>query len=318
MGLFDNFRKKKQDDKSNLSGFSKTKETFADKLKKIAGQYSVVNETVLEELLIVLLESDVALQTADKIINNLKMRAEEEKFPTFNELLEAFVEEVDRIYHQQATIGFRSNLDGANVILMVGVNGAGKTTSIAKLANLLKSQGKSVLLCAADTFRAGAVEQLLEWSERIGVECVVGKATADPASVVVDACRRAKELAVDYLLVDTAGRLQNKVNLMQELNKIKRVAEKEMGDVINSYLILDSTTGKNGLNQAEIFLENCEINGIILTKMDGTSRGGIVLTIRDQLNIDVKYVGIGETINDFAEFKLENFLLAMIEEFVDE
>lgn len=317
MGLFDKFKKEKKE--SNLSGFTKSKETFSTKFKKIAGTYTVVDETVLEELLIVLLESDVALNTADKIIDNLRKRTETENFPSFNDLIEAFGEEVEKIYHQKATIGFRINFDGPNVILMVGVNGAGKTTSIAKLAHLLQKQGRSVVLCAADTFRAGAVEQLQLWADRVGVECITGKPNSDPASVVVDACRRAKELDVDYLLVDTAGRLQNKVNLMNELNKIKRVTEKEMGEgIINSYLILDSTTGKNGLNQAEVFLENCDINGIVLTKMDGTSRGGIVLTIRDQLNIDVKYVGVGETLEDFEEFKLLDFLYSMTEDFVDE
>jgi len=312
MGLIDNLRKRKGEPKGKeLAAFTKTSSSFIDKLKKITF-ISTADDKFFEELLIVLLEADVGFSTADKIVAATKIEANKYINPKLSFVIELMAEKMLKIYSEKQAASFKENHDGPNIILLVGVNGTGKTTTLAKLVYHLKNQGNKVLVAAADTFRAGATNQLLVWTKRAEVDCVTGMDNADPASVVVDACRKAKKEGYDYLICDTAGRLQNKINLMNELAKIKRVAQKELNDdVINSYLVIDATTGQNGLNQAQVFLDNCDINGIILTKLDGTSKGGIVLAIKDQLNIDVKYIGTGETLEDFLVFDIENFVLAI-------
>jgi fused signal recognition particle receptor len=202
--------------------------------------------------------------------------------------------------------------DKLNIILMVGVNGSGKTTSSAKLAHFYQSQGKKVMLVAADTFRAAAVKQLQTWAQRIDVPCYAGKENQDPASVVVDACRKAIDDRIDVLIIDTAGRLQNKVNLMQELQKIHRVIEKTVGySAQHSFLVLDASTGQNALSQASSFLESSNINAIICTKMDGTAKGGVIIALALTLNLPVAFVGLGEGINDLKEFDKEAYLASI-------
>ena len=309
MGLLDSIKKKQAERKGQqLKAFKKTSLSFSQRLRSLAF-FPVTDPRFYEELLIVLLEADVGLTTADKIIAGLKIRVDKYITVDFGFLTELLFEEIYELYQKSEAEGFRSNDEGVNIILMVGVNGTGKTTTIAKLTNHLQQQGKTVLVAAADTFRAGATQQLLTWMKRVDTRTILGKENQDPASVVVDACKVAKQENYDYLIVDTAGRLQNKVNLMNELAKIKRVAEKQLKEgVVNSYLVIDATTGQNGLTQAQVFLDNCDVNGIILTKVDGTSKGGIVLAIKELLNIDVVYVGSGESIDDFAPFNIEDFI----------
>ena len=206
------------------------------------------------------------------------------------------------------------NEDGPTVLLLVGVNGSGKTTTAAKLTNALLEQKKSVVLAAADTFRAGAVDQLTRWGERLNVPCVKGRENGDPSAVLVDGCRYAKEHHCDYLIGDTAGRLQNKVNLMNELSKMRRVIEREIpGAPHEVWLVLDATTGQNGIQQAKVFLEATKVSGIILTKMDGTAKGGIVMAIRDQLGLPVRYIGLGEQPQDLRPFDIESYLYGICE-----
>ena len=201
------------------------------------------------------------------------------------------------------------------MILMVGVNGSGKTTTTAKLTKLFQSEGSSVVLAAADTFRAGAIDQLAKWADRLGVSCIKGREGGDPSAALVDACRYAKEHGMDYLIGDTAGRLQNKANLMQELSKMRRVIEREIpGAPHEVWLVLDATTGQNGISQAQIFLETTKVTGIILTKMDGTAKGGIVIAIRDLLGLPVKYIGLGEKEDDLRPFDIDSYLYGLCED----
>jgi len=309
MGILDKAKDRKG---KELKSFGKTTTSLIEKIKKLT-VYPAVDDRFFEELLVILLEADVGFQTADKIIENLKKEAHRYVNIKFSFVIELLAEEIVRLYKENEAEGFRFNDEGPNIILMVGVNGTGKTTTIAKLAYLLKQEGKTVLVAAADTFRAAAVQQLESWTAKADVRCISGQNNSDPAAVVVDACRAAKADNYDYLICDTAGRLQNKINLMNELAKIKRVAEKELGEgIVNSFLVIDATTGQNGISQAQVFLDNCDINGIILTKIDGTSKGGIILAIKDQLNIDVKYLGNGESLNDLIPFDIDDFVSALL------
>ena len=213
---------------------------------------------------------------------------------------------------------FHKNEDGPTVILMVGVNGSGKTTTTAKLTKLFKSEGSSVVLAAADTFRAGAIDQLVKWAEHLDVPCIKGREGGDPSAALVDACRYAKEHQMDYLIGDTAGRLQNKANLMKELSKMRRVIEREIpGAPHEVWLVLDATTGQNGISQAQIFLETTNVTGIILTKMDGTAKGGIVIAIRDLLGLPVKFIGLGEKEDDLRPFDIDSYLYGMCEDLLN-
>ena len=211
------------------------------------------------------------------------------------------------------------NKNGLSVILFVGVNGVGKTTSIAKIANQYKKEGKKVLLAAGDTFRAGAIEQLTVWAKRIGVDIVTHEAGSDPSSVMFDAAKKAKSEGYDLLLCDTAGRLQNKVNLMNELSKMKRVIQHEIPDAPHeTLLVIDATTGQNGMSQAKAFKEATDVTGVILTKLDGTSKGGIVLAIRHELGIPIKYIGLGEGVDDLEVFDIEQYLYGLFADFFEE
>ena len=307
--LKDKFSKKKDGDRY-LSGFNKTSDTMGKKLNKMAFGFNGVTEDFLEELMIVLLESDVGIQTAEKICDQLKTTVDQYRYVTFKDVMPFLMEIMQNIYLESIDAPIVMNENGPTVILMVGVNGSGKTTTCAKLTKLYQSQGKKVGVVAADTFRAGAIEQLARWA----VPCIKGRENGDPSSVLVDGCRYAKEHNLDILLCDTAGRLQNKVNLMNELAKMRKVIGREIeGAPHHVWLVLDSTTGQNGLSQAKIFQEVTDVTGIILTKMDGTAKGGIVLAIKDVLHIPVYYLGLGEREDDLKPFDLDLYLYSISE-----
>ncbi|MGN1343159.1 MAG: signal recognition particle-docking protein FtsY [Traorella sp.] len=307
----------KNDQDRYLSGLAKSKNSFSNKIRKLSLNFSGVNEEFLEELMVILLEADLGIHTAEKVVNEVENRAIDHHLKTAEEIEDCLVEVLSDIYNQHAEEPFHENHDGPTVIMMVGVNGSGKTTTTAKLAHYFLKQNKSVCLAAADTFRAGAVDQLVMWAERLDIPCIKGKANADPSSVLVDACRYAKEHDIDILICDTAGRLQNKINLMNELSKMRRVVSKEIARAPHeTWLVLDSTTGQNGLSQAEIFHDACSLSGVVLTKLDGTSKGGIVIAIKDRLNLGVKFIGLGEQLEDLRPFDLESYLYSISEGFI--
>ena len=244
----------KEDNDRYLSGLEKSKNSFSNKIRKLSLTFSGVNEEFLEELMIILLEADLGIHTAQKVVDEVENRAIDRKLRNASEIEDCLVEVLSDLYTETEEKEFEFNENGPTVIMMVGVNGSGKTTTTAKLSNHFMKLGKTVCLAAADTFRAGAVDQLAMWAERLDIPCIKGKPNADPSSVLVDACRYAKEHNIDVLICDTAGRLQNKVNLMNELSKMRRVVTKEIeGAPHETWLVLDSTTGQNGLSQAEIF-----------------------------------------------------------------
>lgn len=320
MGLF-TFLKEKVLGKSNkqkdkyVAGMKKSRRNFADRLKELTTRYVSVNEEYFDELEQILIEADVGVNLALDIIDATKKesRLKEVTDPkVINELL------VDKMFISYAKQG--SNIvneivfekEGVTVLLVVGVNGVGKTTTIAKLAKRYLGQNKKVMLAAADTFRAGAVEQLKVWGERLGVEVVTGRENGDPASVAYEGVRRAKQANVDLLIVDTAGRLQNKANLMAELSKIRRVIQKELPSAPHEvFLIIDATTGQNGVIQAKAFADVTGLTGVVITKMDGTSKGGIILAIRDEIGVPVRFIGLGEAMDDLEEFDLDQYLYGL-------
>ena len=324
MGLFsflkNKFSKKenKESDssKSYEKGLEKSRKAFASKLEALSKRYASVNEEYFEELEQILIESDVGVELSLRLIENLLDQAKKEKISDPKSINEALV---DAMFVDYATAGesIQNEIafvpDGPTVLLVCGVNGVGKTTSIAKLAYRYLKQGKKVALAAGDTFRAGAVEQLSVWAKRLGVDIVTGKAEADPASVAYDGAKFAKEHHVDLLIVDTAGRLQTKNNLMQELGKMTRVLSKEIpGAPHETFLIIDATTGQNGVLQAKAFKEVAPLTGIVITKMDGTSKGGIILSIRDELGVPVRFIGLGEKMEDLREFDLDQYLYGLL------
>ncbi|MEG0315080.1 MAG: signal recognition particle-docking protein FtsY [Erysipelotrichaceae bacterium] len=302
-----------------LKGLNKSNSTFGAKIKKLAFGFSEVNEDFLEELMIILLEADIGVKTAEIIIKIVEEKAKTNKVTEFDELANILVETMAELYDEEEAKPIVFNESGTTVILMVGVNGSGKTTSTAKLVNYYKKKGMSVAVAAADTFRAGAMQQLDEWATRLDIHCIKGKENGDPSSVLVDACRYAKENKIDILIGDTAGRLQNKTNLMNELNKMKRVIEREIpGAPHQIFLVLDATTGQNGIAQASVFMDTTNVDGIILSKMDGTAKGGIVIAIKRMLGIPVKYIGLGETIDDLKEFDINTYLYGLCKGFLNE
>ncbi|MEG0176323.1 MAG: signal recognition particle-docking protein FtsY [Anaerorhabdus sp.] len=305
--------KKRDDQAVYLSGFNKTKDSMGQKLNDMSYKYKGIDDDFLEELTIVLLESDVGIETADEICNRLKEMAKQYPVITFRYAMSFLMEILEQLYNETPTPQLEYN-HGINVIFLVGVNGSGKTTSCAKLIRYFQDQGKTVGVVAADTFRAGAIDQLAKWAQKLGVHCIKGKEQSDPSSVLVDGCRWAKENKVDILLCDTAGRLQNKQNLMNELSKMHRVCNKEIeGAPHHVWLVLDSTTGQNGLSQAKIFQEATQVSGIILSKMDGTAKGGIVLAIKNILHIPVYFIGLGEKETDLRPFDLDSYLYSISE-----
>lgn len=309
------FAKKEDNLKKYDDGLAKSRKGFAEKLKFLSKKYKKVNQDYFDDLEEVLIEADVGVGLTLKIIQQLFDYAKSKKVDDAEELNELLVDMLFENYMKEDT-ALEKELkfeDGkTTVCLVVGVNGVGKTTSIAKLASRYKNQGKKILMVAGDTFRAGAKEQLQIWADRVGVPLVAGKDNQDPASVVFDGCRKAKNEQYDLIIVDTAGRLQNKINLMNELAKINRVIEKELPNSIKeSLLIIDATTGQNGVRQARSFYDVTSLSGIIITKMDGTSKGGIILAIRDELGIPVRFIGLGEKVDDLQPFDLEKYLYSL-------
>ena len=305
---------KKKDQAAYLSGFQKSKQTFGDQLNEMQYEFKGVDDDFLEQLTIILLESDVGIETADLICDKLKEKCEEYPSVTFHWAMNFLIEIMKEIYEEYPDTEIKFNDNGPTVILLEGVNGSGKTTTAAKLAQMYQKEGKTVAFTAADTFRAGAIEQLAEWGERLNVPCIKGRENGDPSAAIVDGCRYAKEHNIDILLCDTAGRLQNKVNLMNELKKMNRVSAREIeGAPHNVWLVLDATTGQNGLAQAQVFADSTTLSGIILTKMDGTAKGGIVLAIKHKLHLPVLYIGLGEQPEDLRPFDLDGYLYSISE-----
>lgn len=300
-------------------GLEKTRKTFSSRMNELFANFRTVDEDFFEELEEVLIESDVGFEVTMEITEALRQEVKLKNPKGKKEVQQVIIEKMVDIY-EESEVGDRTialNEDGLTVILFVGVNGVGKTTTIAKMAHQYITEGKKVVLAAGDTFRAGAIEQLQVWGERVGAPVVAGKAGGDPASVVFDAVKQAKADNADILFVDTAGRLQNKVNLMKELEKMKRVISKEVPDAPHEVLlVLDATTGQNALIQARQFKETTDVTGLVLTKLDGTAKGGIVLAIRKELGIPVKYVGLGESMNDLQEFEPNDFVYGLFSEMI--
>lgn len=325
MGLFDklkNIIKKKEDTEGQETlekydkGLEKTRDEFVSKLNVLGIKYTKVNEEYFEELENILIMADIGVKTVMDFMDRLRKRVKQENITDTNYLKEVIVDELFIIYVNGENITSKINMvdSGPTVILVVGVNGVGKTTSIAKLAYKYKNEGKKVMLIAGDTFRAGAVEQLKIWSEKTNT-LFYGKENIDPAGVIYDGLEEAKNKNVDVILVDTAGRLHNKVNLMKELEKINKV----IGNLIpgaphETLLIIDASTGQNGIMQAEAFKEITNITGIILTKLDGTAKGGIVLAIKEAVNIPVKFVGLGEKMTDLITFDIEDYIYGLFKD----
>ena len=301
-------------------GLSKTRDNFSGKVNDLVARYRKVDEDFFEELEEILIQADVGFDTVMKLIEELKMEVKRRNISDPGEVQSVISEKLVDIYNSGEEQSSKLNIqeDGLTVILFVGVNGVGKTTTIGKLAHKFKSEGKNVLLAAGDTFRAGAIEQLEVWGERAGVDVIKQAEGSDPAAVMFDAIKAAKSRNVDILICDTAGRLQNKVNLMKELEKVKRVIEREVpGAPHEVLLVLDATTGQNALIQAKTFKEVTNVSGIVLSKLDGTAKGGIVLAIRNELKIPVKYVGLGEKMDDLQEFNAEQYVYGLFADQVD-
>ena len=316
MGFFDSLKEAitgKKDTSKYLSGFAKTNNALGKKLRFITENNTKNKEDFVEQLMITLIESDIGYKTSEEICDRFFKETQDYLYLRQEDVMDILLETFDDIYNEKKDDEIVFNQNGPTVILMVGVNGSGKTSTCAKLANMYKKQGKKVCLAAADTFRAGAIEQLRVWAERLDVDFVVGKENEDPSSVLVNACRYAKENNIDILLCDTAGRLQTKVNLMAELAKMRRVVGKEIeGAPHNVWLVLDANTGQNGMSQATLFNEVTDLTGIILTKMDGTSKGGIVIAIKNVLGIPVRYLTLGETVEDIKPFDFDLYLYSII------
>ena len=318
MGLFDKFKnifKKEEKEEVEVydKGLEKTRNNFLKALLNLNQNHKIVDEEYFENLEEILIMSDIGVNTVMEIIDRLKKRVKKENIKTADELKDIIVDEMFIIYVGGDIITNKINYakEGPTVILFVGVNGAGKTTTIGKIASKLKDEGKKVLMVAGDTFRAGAIEQLDEWAKRIDVD-IVSKENADPVSVMYDGVTKAKEENYDVVLIDTAGRLQNKIGLMKELEKINKVIGKLIDNAPHeTLLVIDATTGQNGISQAKNFKEITNITGIVLTKLDGTAKGGIVLAIKEEIGIPVKYVGLGETKDDLRVFDIEKYIYGL-------
>ena len=297
-------------------GLTKARHGFVSKLVNLTSKYNKITEDYFEELEEILIMADIGVNTVMDFMDRLRDRVKKEGVSDPSELKEMIVDELFIIYVDDEVLSNKINYneDGPTVILFIGVNGVGKTTTIGKIANKLKDEGKKVLLVGADTFRAGAVNQLKEWSKKVDVG-FFGKEESDPASVVYDGIEKAKEENYDVVLVDTAGRLQNKVNLMKELEKMNKVIDGLIeGGATETLLVVDATTGQNGISQAKSFKEITNITGIVLTKLDGTAKGGIVLAIKESVGIPVKYIGLGETKDDLQVFDIEKYIYGLFKD----
>ena len=310
-------KKTKEEVKVYEKGLSKSREGFVSKLANLTNKYRTINDEYFDELEEILIMADIGVNTVMDFIDRLKTRAAKEKIEDPEVLKEVIVDELFIIYvnDEVLTNKINENENGPTVVLFIGVNGVGKTTTIAKIAHKYKEEGKKVLLVGADTFRAGAVSQLDEWAQKVGVDFYGKEQGSDPASVVYDGCSKAVKENYDMVLIDTAGRLQNKVNLMKELEKINRV----IGSIVEggpheTLLVIDATTGQNGISQANSFKEITNITGIILTKLDGTAKGGIVLAIKESVGIPVKYIGLGEKASDLQAFDIEKYIYGLFKD----
>lgn len=327
MGFFSQIKEKfvgksaKQNEKY-VAGLDRSNSTFSNRINELAARFREINDEYFEELENILIMSDVGVSMVMKIVEEIKNEVRLQNITDPKEINEIIVDKMFVIYANDSVMTTKINYaeEGLTVILMVGVNGAGKTTTIGKLANrIVNDEGKKVMVAAGDTFRAGAIDQLAVWAQRVGVDIVKGKEGGDPSAVVFDALKQAKEKNVDVLICDTAGRLQNKVNLMNELEKMNRIIKREVPDAPHeTLLVIDATTGQNGVSQAVEFSKITDVSGLVLTKMDGTAKGGIVLSIKDQLNIPVKFIGLGESVDDLQEFDLDQYIYGLCKNLVEE
>ena len=330
MGIFDKLKqivsnKSKEEVKdseveSYSKGLEKTRNEFVSKLNVLGIKYTKIDDAYFEELEQILIMADIGVNTVENFLDRLKSRVKKENITDTKYLNEVIVDELFIIYVNGENITDKINIakEGPTVILMVGVNGVGKTTTIGKLAYKYHNEGKKVMLIAADTFRAGAVEQLKVWADRTDA-VFYGKENTDPAGVIYDGLVKALEEKADIVLIDTAGRLQNKVNLMKELEKMNRVINKLIpNSPTETLLVLDASTGQNGIKQAISFKEITNITGIVLTKMDGTAKGGIVLAIKEEVGVPVKFIGFGERAEDLQEFDIEQYIYGLFKDFMEE
>ena len=327
MGFFSQIKEKfvgksaKQNEKY-VAGLDRSNSTFSDRINELAARFREINDEYFEELENILIMADVGVSMVMKIVSEIKTEVRIRNITDPREINDIIVDKMFVIYANESVMSTKINYaaEGLTVILMVGVNGAGKTTTIGKLAHrIVHDEGKKVVVAAGDTFRAGAIDQLAVWAERVGVDIVKGKEGGDPSAVVFDALNKAKETGADVLICDTAGRLQNKVNLMNELEKMNRIIKRVVPEGPHeTLLVVDATTGQNGVSQAIEFSKITDITGIVLTKMDGTAKGGIVLSIKDQLNIPVKFIGLGEQVDDLQEFDLEQYIYGLCKGLVEE
>lgn len=326
MGLFDKLKNiinkkentivKDENIQKYDEGLEKSRNEFVSKLSMLGIKYTKINDEYFDELENILIMADIGINTVMDFMDRLRKRVKSENITDTKYLNEVIVDELFIIYVNNESITDKINMaeDGPTVILMVGVNGVGKTTTIAKLAHKYKNEGKKVMLIAGDTFRAGAVEQLKIWADRTN-SLFYGKENTDPAGVIYDGLVKAKEDGADIVLIDTAGRLHNKVNLMKELEKINKVIGRIIpGAPHETLLVIDATTGQNGIMQAKAFKEITDITGIVLTKLDGTAKGGIVLAIKEEVNIPVKFVGLGEKMTDLIPFDIENYIYGLFKD----
>ncbi|MGE6753142.1 signal recognition particle-docking protein FtsY [Rossellomorea sp. NPDC071047] len=325
MSFFKKLKDKFTQSSDNVSekfkdGLSKTRNNFTTKVNDLVARYRKVDEEFFEELEEILIGADVGFDTVMELIDELKLEVKRKNIQDTEDVQSVISEKLVEIYQgdrdEDSSLNIQDNQ--LTVLLFVGVNGVGKTTTIGKMAHMFKEQGRNVVLAAGDTFRAGAIEQLEVWGERVGVPVIKQAAGSDPAAVMFDAVQSAKAKKADILICDTAGRLQNKVNLMKELEKVKRVIEREVpGAPHEVLLVLDATTGQNAMVQAKTFKEATNVSGIVLTKLDGTAKGGIVLAIRNELEIPVKYVGLGEKMDDLQPFDAEKYVYGLFSNLVD-
>lgn len=321
MGLFNKIKNifsndKRQEVVKYDKGLEKSRKEFTTQLSNLSKKYKNINDDYFEELEDILIMADIGVNTVMNFVDRLRDRVKSEKIDSSDTLKEIIIDELFIMYVGNNIIDSKIHFsdDGPTVILFVGVNGVGKTTTIGKIANKLKDDGKKVMLVAGDTFRAGAIEQIEEWGERVGVRVVSNKST-DPSSVMYDALELAREEEYDVVLIDTAGRLQNKDNLMNELAKINRVVKKLIPSAPHeTMLVIDATTGQNGISQAKSFKEITDITGIVLTKLDGTAKGGIVLAIKEEVNLPVKFVGLGEGMDDLETFDIEKYIYGLFKD----